>query len=151
MHCVSNQRLHYYRIHCLNTSYAGKNQRAHLIKHQTLVVSSHNKIASKGKWSIPSFRLYTLKYPVIRQLFKAVQKTAHFKYWFWRGLKQGKKTNKNWEKHTNESLTIYLILWNYRMSIYVLLLLKKALKEKKTNKAKKQAPSSNCSHEFNLA
>lgn len=100
MHCVSNQRLHYYRIHCLNTSYAGKNQRAHHIKHQTLVVSSHNKIASKGKWSIPSFRLYTLKYPVIRQLFKAVQKTAHFKYWFWRGLKQGKKTNKNWEKHT---------------------------------------------------
>lgn len=37
----------------------------------------------------------------------------------------------------NESLTIHLILWNYGMTIKVLHLLKKVLKEKKMNKAKK--------------
>lgn len=37
----------------------------------------------------------------------------------------------------NESPTIYLILWNYRMTIKVLHLLKKVWKEKKMNRAKK--------------
>lgn len=97
----------------------------------------------KGKWSIPSFTLYALIYPIISQFFKAVQKSAHFNYWFWI-----EKTNKKYEKNTK---WVNDYLYNDLMECLLNLFFswRKSWKRKKVTKQKwNQVPSSNCSHKF---